>query len=478
MTRRETSDPPFTEKDCQEILSFQDTDAGNAEVFELLNGSRFRFNHTSGKWLVWSGRHWAEDKDGEVNRAALSTVRARLSAAITAKDLAERKQRTKWALDSEAVWRIEAMLRSARNIRSLATRTEQYDQDSFLLTVSNGTVNLRTGKLHPSQPDNLITRVTDVRFEPNASSPRWTQFLREVFMGDSDLIGFIQRAVGYSLTGDTREQCFFILLGNGANGKSTFVETISKLLGTHSETAEFSTFLARRNSGAPRNDLARLHAARFVKAAEAEHQAPLAESIIKELTGEDTVAARFLFHEHFTFKPQFKIWLITNHKPEIRGADGAIWRRVRLIPFNQQFEGTKKDPELRRKLEGELPGILTWAVRGCLSWQQAGLVTAPRVEQATREYRQESDQVGRFLKERCTKGPRLATPAQKLYEAYLDWCKTKPEKSEVQNLFARKLSEHGVAKKRGRRGIVYQGVGLAPVATTIASAAHAITEES
>src|SRR5262249_53133992 len=172
----------------------------------------------------------------------------------------------------------------------------------------------------------------------SANAPRWLRFLDEVFSGDADLIAYLQRAVGYTLTGDTREQCYFMLFGVGANGKSTFVETLCKLLGAHAETAEFATFLNRRQSGAPRNDLASLHGARFVKAAESEHQAPLNESLIKEVTGEDTIKARFLFQEHFSFKPRFKIWLITNHKLDIRGIDDAIWRRVRFIPFEQQFQ--------------------------------------------------------------------------------------------------------------------------------------------
>jgi putative DNA primase/helicase len=453
----------------RKLLSFPNSDAGNAEAFELLHGHRFRYNHTSGKWLVWTGRCWIEDKDGEANRAALETVRARLPVAASIKDKEERRESVEWVLYCEAVWRLEAMLKCARTIRSLATSNEQYDQDPFLLTVANGTVDLRTGRLQKSRPENLITRATDVAFEPNAKASRWTQFLREVFGNNSNLIGFIQRAVGYSLTGDTREQCFFILVGCGANGKSTFVETVSKLLGTHAETAEFTTFLARKNSGSPRNDLARLHSARFVKAAEGEHQAPLAESIIKELTGEDTIAARFLFKEHFTFKPQFKIWLITNHKPQIRGTDDAIWRRVRLIEFNQQFLGTKMDPELRQKLEGELPGIFAWAVKGCLAWQRHGLGLAPRVVQATAEYRQESDQVGRFLKECSRREPKTTTPAMTLYKAYVGWCSQKAEKPEANNVFARMLLERGITKKRGRGGVIYQGIGL-----TISVAANVV----
>jgi putative DNA primase/helicase len=460
------------------LLSFQDTDAGNAEAFELLHGHRFRYDHTREKWLLWNGRYWTEDRDGEANRAALSTVQARLWAAAKSKNRDSRKNRIEWSLHCESEWRLAALLRSARTIRSLATTTDQYDRNPFLLTVANGTLDLRSGELRPGRREDLITRATDVLFDPNAKASRWIQFLDEVFTGDDDLIAFIQRAVGYSLTGDTKEQCFFILYGGGANGKSTFVEIICKLLGTHAETAEFTTFLTKRDSGGPRNDLARLHAARLVKAAEGEQQARLAESTIKELTGEDTVAARFLFKEHFTFKPQFKIWLVTNHKPEIRGTDQAIWRRVRLIEFARQFEGTQRDPDLRRKLQEELPGILCWALEGCLLWQQHELGIAPGVERATQAYRQESDQIGRFLKERCIRGSKAATQAQKLFEAYREWCRLREEKPELQNLFARKLNERGVTKKRSRRGFAYHGVELMPVTTVAVPATHPIQEKS
>jgi putative DNA primase/helicase len=451
---------------CKKLLSFQDTDAGNAEAFELLHGDRFRYDHTRRKWLVWNARYWTEDKDGESKRAALTTARARLSAASTISDREKRVDRIGWALGSESHWRQEAMLRCAQSLRSLAATTEQFDLNPFLLTVGNGTIDLKTGKLLSAQPHDLITRATDVPFDGGVMAPRWIQFLEEVFLKDVELIAFLQRAVGYSLTGDTREQCFFILYGSGANGKSTFVEIVCKLLGSHAETAEFSTFLDMRNSGSPRNDLARLHASRFVKAAEGERRARLAEAIIKELTGEDSVAARFLFKEHFTFKPQFKIWLITNHKPEIRGTDHAIWRRVRLIEFNRQFEGEERDPDLRRKLETELTGILGWAVRGCLDWQKNGLGTPSSVVQATQEYRQESDEVGRFIAARCRLETKTKTPANELYQAYLQWCAHENEKPGANNIFARQLAYRGISKKRSRKGLLYLGIGLAPLAVS------------
>ena len=446
----------------QELLSFQDTDAGNAEAFELLYEPQFRFNHTSGKWMVWNWRYWQEDKDGAANRAALLTVRLRFSAAMTITNHEEMERRTKWAKACEAVFRLEALLKSARTIRSLATTTEQYDQHPFLFTVANGTLDLRTGTLQPSQPQHLITRASDVQFDASAKAPRWHQFLNQIFGGDADLIEYLQRIIGYSLTADTREQCFFVFYGEGSNGKSTLVVTVCNLFGTHSETAEFSTLLAHHNVGSPRNDLARLHAARFVKASEGEQEAKLAESFIKEVTGEDVVAARFLFKEFFTFTPQFKLCLLTNHKPKIQGTDDAIWRRVRLIPFKQQFEGANKDPELRRKLQDELPGILNWALRGCLEWQKHGLGKAQQVEEATREYRRESDQVGRFLERQCVRGRACTAAAQRIYRVYRDWCVDQDEKPDANNLFARKLEQHGITKKRTSSGVVYQGLGLVP----------------
>jgi putative DNA primase/helicase len=365
-------------------------------------------------------------------------------------------------MDSESVSRRQAMLRSAQSIRSLATTMADFDRDPFLLTVGNGTLNLMTGKLEQFRPDDLTTRSADVNFRPSAQAPRWQQFLTEIFAGDRELIQFVQRAVGYSLTGDTREQCLFILWGGGANGKSTFLETIIRLLGTHAVTTPFSTVMVQRNPGSPRNDLAALHGARLVKASEAEHHSTFAESIVKEITGGDTITARFLFKEDFSYKPTFKLWLATNHRPEIHGTDDAIWRRIRLIPFTRQFSGANKDAGLREKLEKELPGILAWAVQGCLDWQRHGLNSARIVETATLEYRQESDQVGRFIKESCDLRHDGQTPAKELFDGFVGWCAKHQERPLAINQFALKLAERGIERKRVRSGVMYRGVALLP----------------
>ena len=444
----------------QKLLAFPRTDAGNAEVFAEGHGNRFRYDHTRQKWRVWNGRYWAADETGESDRAALETARVRQMAAMLIQDSDLRKDHVDWALHTESTYSRRAMLTSAQSIEQLATTASDYDRDPFLLTVGNGTLDLRTGGLRDFRPGDLITRATDVIYSESAECPRWLRFLDEIFAGDRQLINFVWRSVGYSLTGDTREQCLFILYGGGANGKSTFLETLLKLAGTHAAITSFSTFLVHQNLGAPRNDMAKLHSARLVKAAESQKQAALDEAAVKEATGGDTISARYLYQEYFDFKPQFKVWLATNHLPEIRGTDDAIWRRIHLIPFTQQFTGKRRDSKLRQKLESELSGILAWAVQGCLEWQLSGLGTASVVKAATLDYRRESDQIARFLKERCTQRADDQASGHELYEAYSQWCADRGEKPEANNTFAKTLAEHGIGKKRTQKGTVYKGVGL------------------
>jgi putative DNA primase/helicase len=445
------------------LLALNETDAGNAEALAKLHGHRLRFDHTQNKWVVWNLRYWVVDETGEADRAALDTARQRFKAAMLLTDAETRKDAADWSLRSESTFGRRAMLASAESIKELATVTGDYDRDPFLFTVENGTLDLRTAKLRDAKPEDLITKASSVKYAPNAQCPRWTQFLDEVFLNDVELIRFVQRAVGYSLTGDTREQCLFILHGGGANGKSTFLEIVLKLVGTHGAITSFSTFLVQQHPGSPRNDVAKLHGARLVKAAESQKQAALDEATVKEVTGGDTISARFLFREFFDFRPQFKIWLTTNHRPTIYGTDDAIWRRIRLIPFNAQFTGKKRDPKLRAKLELELPGILAWAVQGCLEWQRVGLGNAPAVELATLDYRRDSDHFGRFLAERCSDGPREHAAGKELFDAYVQWCAEKGERPESNNNFAKALADRGKQKKRTKKGTVYMGVGLRPM---------------
>ncbi len=443
------------------------TDAGNGEAFARAHGHEDRFNHDRGKWVCWNAQIWAEDQTAEVERAALHTVRLRQLAALQIPDTDLRKEHVDWAIRSESNYSIRALLRSAQSIRSLATTAADYDRDPFLLTVKNGTLGLRTGTLRAFDPNDLITKASNVVFDAGATCPRWKLFLNEIFAGDQLVIRFVQRAVGYSMTGNTREQCLFILHGTGANGKSVFLEILVELLGHLAQVTPLSSLLEQ--DPGPRNDLARLQGARLVKASESQANAVLDEATVKEITGGDTISARFLFHEFFEFRPQFKIWIATNHLFVIRDTQFSIWRRIRLLEFSQEFSGKNRDPNLREKLQGELSGILTWAVEGCLEWQRFGLGDAPVIESATRAYRQRSDAMGRFLTERCTNQPRDQVPGKELFDAYVDWCGEACERPENNNGFAKALADRGVRKKRTNKGVVYVGVGLRPRSKVVKS---------
>jgi putative DNA primase/helicase len=445
-----------------ELRHFPQTDTGNAQCFVRLDGHQFKYDHSRKRWMTWNGICWVADADGEAERAAIDTARWRGSAFWLAGDEKRREiiQKVVTAEIAESLAGIRATLEVAKWISSIATVATDYDRDPFLLSVANGTINLRTGGLRHSSPEDLITRASRVVYDPFATCPRWLQFLDEIFDGDTELIEFIQRATGYSLTGDTREQCMFILYGNGANGKSTFLETIRKLLGPSATATPFATFMVQRNVGAPRNDLAALVGARLVMASEAGQDASFDEAVIKQVTGQDTISCRFLYGEFFEYEPKFKIWLATNYKPAIRGNDDAIWRRIRLVPFNQQFKGEKRDLKLFGRLRAELPGILNWAVQGCLDWQRSGLGRPARVLAATIEYRQESDQFGRFISERCIASPEHTASGGALYGAYAQFCQQQGEKPLANNVFAAQIAKRGFKKKRTRRGLVYQGLGL------------------
>jgi len=272
--------------------------------------------------------------------------------------------------------------------------------------------------------------------------------------GNTNLIQFLRRAVGYSLTGSTNEQCFFLNYGTGANGKSVFLETMRGVLNDYSATAEFSTFLATQ-SDSIRNDIATLAGARFVSSSESGADKRLSESIIKALTGGDTIAARFLFKEYFEFKPQFKVWMATNHKPVIKDTDHAIWRRVRLIPFGVTIPEKDRNPNLTAELQKEYSGILNWAIAGCIEWQQKGLGAPLEVTEATNTYRLEQDVFNNFISLNCIVTEAAAYSAGKLHKLY---CEVTGEKVSARE-FNGMMQEHGFKQQHSRTGNVWSGIG-------------------
>ena len=340
------------------------TDLGNAETLVDRHGDRLRHVRQQRVWLYHHAGRWHRDETGEAERAAKDVARRAL---VDAAELngEEQKAAVKWALQSQSEPRVRACLGLASTESEIALSADQLDADPYLLACPNGTVDLRTGELREHRPEDLISRGTEVAYDPRAKAPRWHRFLGEVFAEDEELIAFIKRVVGYCLTGDTREHVAFVFHGAGCNGKTVFTETIKHLLGDLAVTASFDSFVRSRGDRGPRNDLARLHRARLVTASESGEGRKLDEATVKTLSGGDTVTARFLYGEHFEFRPHFKLAMITNHRPRVDGDDDAIWRRLRLIPFEQSFEG-REDHDLPAKLAAELPGILRWALGGCL----------------------------------------------------------------------------------------------------------------
>jgi putative DNA primase/helicase len=345
---------------ADEFLKAPLTDVGNAERLVALYGQGLAWTEAWG-WLVWDGRRWAMDNQRKVEELAVTTVRAMYRAAAQLDDPDRRKALASWAQRSESRSRIEAMVALARHM--VARKPDEFDADPWLLNCANGTLDLRTGGLRPHQREDRITKLVPVNYDPEARCPRWEQFLGEVFAPHPDLIPFIQRAAGYSLTGDTREECLFLLHGTGRNGKGTLLRTLTTLLADYAMTADFSTFLAGPRDRGPRDDVANMRGRRLVVSQEVREGAPLAESLLKWLTGGDRIRARNLYERSVEWLPTHKIWLAVNHKPVIRGTDDAIWSRIKLVPFDVSFAG-REDRQLKTKLEGELEGILRPPVPG------------------------------------------------------------------------------------------------------------------
>jgi putative DNA primase/helicase len=436
------------------------TDVGNARRFALQHAGNVIYAERLGGWHVWDGRRFRRDETGEIIRLAQQTS-ARIWQEVTlGRDADERKRIAQHAHRSESEARLRAMISLSEADAQIATSADAFDLDPFLLNVMNGTIDLRTSTLHRHRKADRITKLAPVVYDPRASCPRFELFLERI-LPSLALRRFLQRAVGYSLTADTREQVLFLLWGTGANGKSTLLEILRATLGDYARQADFATFLARKDDTV-RNDLARLVGARFVAAIEVESGRRLAEAAVKQLTGGDTIVARFLYREHFEFQPVFKLWLAVNHKPRIRGTDHAIWRRIRLVPFTVTISDEEQDKDLLAKLRAELPGVLRWLVDGCLAWQEHGLGEPEEVRTATAAYREESDVLATFLAECCEIEAEAWTRASELYRAYGRWCDESGERPESQRSFGMQLSERGFCRDRDRRsGLgIWRGIRL------------------
>jgi putative DNA primase/helicase len=453
------------------------TDYGNAQRLVARYGRNLKWVAKLGFWLVWNDKRWCEDEQGEIMRYAKANCRDMLADAANLLTLAasttnksasaqlkaDAEELVKHSTRSESLPRLEASIKLAQSEPGVPITHEALDQEHMLLNCLDGTIDLATGQLRSFDRDDLMTKMAPVQFKGlHEPANRWEQFIREITCGDADLGRFIQRVVGYCLTGSTIEQCFFLLHGHGANGKSTFVEVLLEMLADYGQQAEFATFLLKEGDKV-RNDIARMRGARFVSASEGPEGRRLDEATIKALSGGDVVTARFLHKEFFQFKPTHKILLSSNYKPVIQGNDDGIWRRIRVIPFNAHFAQVRRDPHLKEKLRAEMPGILAWAVRGCLDWQQNGLGSCKAVDEAGGVYRREMDTIQQFIDECCEVGQNKQVQSSTLYKLYEKWAKANGMGVMSNKRLSQNLEQRGYTDKRTNKGTTRIGLDLKPI---------------
>ena len=460
--------PPLPEHEARKCLDsawkyppgYKKSDVGNADRLINKHGANIRYIHEHKSWIYWADNRWKIDNDGEIFRRAKDTI-LDIHAEVVETDSEHREALSKFAIRSENKRSLDNMISIAGKDKEVVMSQSSLDKNHYLLGVENGTVDLRTGKLEVSDRANFITKHANVTHMADANCPKWLKFVNEIMDNDQEMVNYLQKVVGYSLTGDTTAQKFFFLHGSGANGKSVFIETISELLGDYSMQTPVSTLMTKA-TGSINNDVARLKGARFVAATETEEHSKFNESELKQLVGGDTITARFLHQEYFEFLPEFKLWISGNHKP-VTGDGYGMWRRLILIPFNVKFAKKDRDSKLKDKLRQEMSGILNWAIEGCIKWKIEDLKTPRTIQSAINEYKSEMDIIQHWIDD-CWQTNAAASStikATELYRSYKVWADTNGERFVLtHNKLGRKLTERGIEKNRTQDGTYYLGVTL------------------
>jgi len=443
-----------------EEVDFNCTELGSAKRMAMMNKGKLRFVIETRQWLNWNGNLWQLVDENRVYAAGKEvSVQLHIEAGeIFDTDKRARLKKHAYALETRRG--LDNMIKLLESEKEIATHVSDLDQHGFLLPVKNGVVDLKTGQHAPPDQSLLLTHGTDVCFDASAKCPQWERFLREVMNGDQELVTYVRRAIGYNLTDRTSEHKLFFLYGFGANGKSTFLNVLRALLGDLGTQAAGETVLeSKRNSSGPSGDIARLRGKRLVAISELDDGKHLAEAMVKSLTGGDAITARHLYGRDFTFTPVAKFWIAANHKPTIKGNDNGIWRRIKMIPFTATFSEAQQDKDLERKLMAELPGILNWAIAGCIDWQLNGLPDAVAIKNATKEYRSEMDILALWLDECAVVGKKYEVKFADAHDSFKPWGMTNYNCEYSGIKFGKLLAERGFEKTtRPHRG--YKGLQL------------------
>lgn len=448
--------------DEEKMRAYTFDDMGNAERFVDLFGENVRYCYTEKKWYFYNSMRWSVDNLGVILRMADKCVEAMKAEAKLYLQADEES-------GGDMAKAFEKHMKSSRSNKSkkamlneiehhLPILPIQMDRYKMALNTPSGIINLKNGDVKAHNPEYYFTKITSVDCAEAADCPRWLAFLDDIFAGDKDLIRYIQKAVGYSLTGSTAEQCAFFLYGTGRNGKSTFIDVIRDVFGDYAANIQPETIMVKSSqSNAINSDIARLKGARLVTSVEPNEGVRLNEGLLKQLTGDDTVTARKLYSEEFEFKPEFKLWMATNHKPIIRGTDTGIWRRIHMIPFDVQIPEDKVDKNLTHKLKAEMTGIFKWCIDGCLMWQREGLQMPAAVLKSVREYRREMDVISAFIEDKCTLEGTVQ--ASMLYAAYVSWADSNNEYCMSNTKFSTELAKR-FEKIKGRNYNYFTGISI------------------
>ena len=448
------------------------TDEGNAHRLMALIGDLGRWCPELG-WLLFNEGSWHRDTSKQIKNAVAVVCALMRQTAVAMEEHGEATgdqdmvdhgiRLGAWARRSENSPRFGNAIHHAEP--KAAIDFDEFDRHDHLLVVGNGTVDLRTGELLAHDPAHLMTHKVEHNYDPEVDAPRWRQFLLEIMDGDTDKVAFLQRLVGYSLTGSTREQAFAVLYGTGANGKSVFTNTLATVFGDIVGVASFSAF-ELKGPGASTADLASLRGKRLVIAQEGERSRPMAEAVLKRATGGDPITCRHLYQSEFTYFPNFTLLLATNYKPKFLGQDEGLWRRVKLVGFDRYFTDAERDHYLGEKLEAEAEGILAWAIEGSIDWYRDGLGDPPAIVEATADYKATSDDLAGFCEWEVVSDPDAEIKGAALYSAYRDWA----SREGVKEWSARALNEAvvermpGVFKRKKKNGVWLVGLRLATAA--------------
>ena len=439
----------------------QFTDITNCDYFLNAYGDTIRYCKKWNKFLLWNGTCWEIDSEDMVSTMYRTFVHEMYRALRVINDLKLLTEFEKHLKRSENYKKILSVLGVMTMTESIRVKSDKMDLDNYLFNAEKLTLNLKTGECQTPDKNNLITKKSNFIYDKNAKCPIWDMFLMQIFNNDTDLIRFVQKAMGYSLSGDTSEQCLFILWGTGANGKSTFLNVLQHLFGDYASTTRTETFMKKTSEQS--NDLARLKGARLVITSEAEQGKQLSESLIKQITGGDKLTARFLYGEFFDFVPTFKIFMATNHKPNIKGSDNGIWRRIKMIPFTVTIPPEKRDKHLTEKLIAENSGILNWLLEGYRLWEKEGLYNEPKaVAEATAEYRDDMDSIQTFINEclevDASQKSRLENSV--LYATYEKWCAKNNEHLMSHKWLSTQMQEKGFPKHLSNGSRFWPGLSV------------------